>query len=52
MDNAVRLFIDDIKYRQILYIIFKIIELKLQRNGEKKIKEGGVLFCGKSRGQG
>ncbi len=52
-DNAVRLFIDDIKYMQILYIIFAIIKLKSQRNeGEKKIKEGGVLFCGRSRGQG
>lgn len=36
-----------------LYIIFAMIKLKSQRNeGEKKIKEGRVLFCGKSRGQG
>lgn len=34
-----------------MYIIFVTIELKLQRNGEKKIKEGGVLFCGKSGGR-
>ena len=27
-----------------------MIKLKSQRNeGEKKIKEGGVLFCGRSR---